>query len=93
MRNRQRQHTSQVMVDRTTLISDIDAAVVMTVVILILMMRMGVIDGAGCCQIIRNVVFSLDIVPKVRDEQRHDRGTLGHQKETQEPGSKPAQFA
>ena len=79
------------MVDRTALIGDIDATVIMTVVILILMMRMNVIDGAGCSQIIRNVVFSLDIVPKVRDEQRHDRGKLGHQKETQEPGGEAPQ--
>ena len=68
------------MVDRTTLVGHIDAGVIMTVIILILMMRMRVIDGAGCSHIIRNVVFSLDIVLKVRDEQRHDRGKLGNQK-------------
>jgi hypothetical protein len=81
------------MVDRTALVGHIDAAVIMTVVNLMLMMRMDVIDGAGCSQIIRNVVCSLDIVLKVRDEQRHDRGKLGHQKETQEPGGKPPQSA
>jgi hypothetical protein len=77
------------MVDRTTLVGHIDAGVIMTVVKLMLMMQMDVIDGASCSQIIRNVVCSLHIVLKVRDEQRHDRGKLGHQKETQEPGRKP----
>jgi len=69
------------MVDRTTLVGHIDAGVIMTVLNLMLMMRMRVIDGTGCSQIIRNVVFSFDIVLKVRDEQRHDGGKLGHQKE------------
>ena len=81
------------MVDRTTLVGHIDAGVIMTVVNLMLMMRMRVIDGTGCSQIIRNVVCSLHIVLKVRYEQRHDGGKLGHQKETQEPGRKSPQFA
>ena len=81
------------MVDGTTLVSHINAGVIMTVVNLKLVMRMRVIDSACCGQIIRNVVFSLDIVLKVRHEQRHDRGQLGNQKETQEPWGKPAQFA
>jgi hypothetical protein len=81
------------MVDRTTLVGHIDAGVIMTVVNLMLMMQMDVIDRAGCGQIIRNVVFSLDIVLEVRDEQRHDRSELGHQKETQEPGGKSPQSA
>jgi hypothetical protein len=81
------------MVDRTALVGHITAGVIMTVVNLTLMMQMDVINRAGCGQIIRNVVSSLDIVLKVRDEQRHDRGKLGHQKETQEPGGKPPQSA
>ena len=81
------------MVDRAALVGHIDAGVVMTVVALMLVMRVHVIDSACCGQIIRNVVFGLDVMLKVRDEQRHDRSTLGHEKETQEPGGKPPQFA
>lgn len=81
------------MVDRTTLVGHIDAGVIMTVVNLMLMMQMDMIDRAGCSQIVRNVVCSLDIVLKVRDEQRNNRGKLGDQKETQEPGGKPPQSA
>ena len=81
------------MVDRTTLVGHIDAGMIVTVVNLMLMMQMDMIDRAGCSQIIHNVVCSLDIVLKVRDEQRNDRGKLGHQKETQEPGGKTPQSA
>jgi hypothetical protein len=85
------------MVDGTTLIGYIDACVILTSVImtgvnLMLVMRMHVIDGAGCSQISRNVAVSLDIVLEVHCEQRHNGGQLGNQEKTQEPGSKPAQF-
>ena len=81
------------MVDRTALVGHITASVIMTVVNLALMMQMDVIDCAGRSQIIRNVAFSFDVVLKVRDEQRHDPGKLGHQKESQEPGGKSPQSA
>jgi hypothetical protein len=81
------------MVDRAALVGHATARVIMTVVNLMLMMQMDVIDRAGGGHIISNVAFSFDIVLKIRDEQRHDRGKLGHQKQTQEPGGKPPQSA
>jgi hypothetical protein len=80
------------MMNGAALIVHIDLAVIMRAV-LMLVVRMGMLEIAGCGQIISNVVHSFDIMLKVRYQQRHNRGKLGHQKETQEPGGKPSQFA
>ena len=74
------------------LIVQIDLAVIMRAG-LMLVVRMGMLENAGCSQIISNVVHSFDVMLKVRYQQRHDRGKLSHQKETQEPGDKASQFA
>jgi hypothetical protein len=66
------------MVDRTTLVGHINAGVIMTVVNLHLVMRMRVVDSTCCSQIICNVALSLDIVLKVGNEQRRDRGQLSN---------------
>jgi hypothetical protein len=87
-----------VVVDGTTLIVYIDASVIMTSVIMIganpmRVMRVGVVNSAGCSQIGGNVALSLDVVLQICCQQRHDGAQLGNQKEAQEPGRKPAQFA
>ena len=74
------------------LVAHIDLAVIMRAG-LMLVVRMDMREISGSSQIISNVVHSLDIMLKVRYEQRHNRDKLGHQKETQEPGSKPSKFA
>ena len=80
------------MMNRAALIVDIGPAVIMLAV-LMLVMRMDVLERAGCGQIVSNVVYSFDIVLKVRYQQRHNRGKMCNQKETQKPGGKPSQFA
>jgi hypothetical protein len=80
------------MMNGAALIVHIDLAVIMRAG-LTLVVRMGMLEIAGCSQIISNVVHSFDVMLKVRHQQRHNRGKLGHQKETQEPGVKPSQFA
>jgi len=79
--------------DRAALIAHIDAVVVMLGAILIVVMRMNMLERAGCSEIICDVVLSFDIMAKVRHQQRHQRGKLGNQKKTQEPGSKSSQLA
>jgi hypothetical protein len=37
-------------------------------------------------------MVGFDGMLKIRDDQRHDGGKLGNQKDAQEPGSKPSQF-
>jgi hypothetical protein len=81
------------MMDRTALIAHIDAGVIMLGAVLIVVMRMDMLERAGRSEIICDVVLSLDIMPKVGYQQRHQRGKLGNQKETQEPGSKSSQLA
>jgi hypothetical protein len=80
------------MMNGAALIVHIDLAVIMRAG-LMLVVRMDMLEIAACSQIISNVVHSFDIMLKVRYQQRHNRGKLGHQKETQEPGGKPSQFA
>jgi len=80
------------MMNRAALIVDIGPAVIMLAV-LMLVMRMDMLERAGCGQIVSNVVYSFDIVLKVRYQQRHNRGKMCNQKETQKPGGKPSQFA
>ena len=81
------------MMNRAALVVHINAGVVVLRAGLILVMRMDMIERAGCGEIIGNVVLGLDIMPEIRYEQRHDRGNLGSQKETQEPGRKSSQLA
>jgi hypothetical protein len=81
------------MMDRAALIAHIEAGVIVLRATLISVMRMDMIESAGCSQVVCDIALSLDVVPKIRYQQRHDRGKLGKQKEAHQAGSKPPQFA
>ena len=80
------------MMNCAALIVHIDTGVIMLAV-LMLVMRMDMLERAGCGQVVSNVVYSFDVMLKVRYQQRHNRGKMCNQKETQKPGGKPSQFA
>ena len=81
------------MMDRAALVVHIDAGVIMLTISLVSVMRMDVIESAGCSQVICNIALSLDIVPEIRYQQRRHRGKLSNQKKAHQPGGKSPQFA
>jgi len=81
------------MMDRAALIAHVEAGVIVLRATLISVMRMDMIESAGCRQVVGDIALSFDIMPKIRYQQRHHRGKLRKQKEAHQAGSKPSQFA
>jgi hypothetical protein len=85
---RERHHTGQVVMQGTTLIIRIIAAMFVLSTIVMGVVMVHVRDPAGLGQVGRDILVILEGMLDMGADQRHDTGSLGQQKEPQEHRTK-----